>query len=156
MNAFLVMVGVAIVGLIIALWAVKKFNVKTKVFGVPLQYVLDVALLIVALVAVLVIKTVLGGKSKTIEALLAKLNMQKAQNNINIVNNDIKTKTDTITAIDQQIKTLQPATQKSDIDALIAQQNAAKQELEDLNKQKQTHTDVQTTLQQKIQDLAAL
>ena len=156
MNAFLVIVGVLVVGLIIALWVIKKFNVKTKVFGIPLQYVLDVALLLVAIIAVIVIKTALGDKSKALNTLLAKLNIMKAQNNINIVNDAIKEKTDNIAGIDQQIKALQPATQQSSIAALVAQQNSVKQELDDLNKQKQTHVNTQTTLQQQVKDLSSL
>jgi hypothetical protein len=156
MNAFLVIIGILIVGLLIALWAVKKFNVTTKVFGIPLQYVLDIALVLVAIIAVIVIKTALGGKNKTIEALLTKLNIMKAQNNINIVNDHIQDKTDAIATIDQKIKELQPATQQKDIDNLLAQQAAIKQQMQDLNQQKQNHTESQKTLEQKIKDMEAL
>jgi hypothetical protein len=156
MNAFLAIIGVLIVGLLIALWAVKKFNVKTKVYGIPLQYVLDIALVLTGITAVIVIKTVLGNNSTALKALLMKLNIMKAQNNINIANDEIKTKTDAIISIDQQIKNLQPATQQKDIDNLIVQQNAVKQQLQDLNQQKQTHISTQTTLEQQIKNLGSL
>jgi gas vesicle protein len=156
MNAFLVIVAVLIIGLLIAMWVVKQLNIKKKIWGIPLQYLLDTALLIVAVVAVIVIKNALGGKSRTIQALLARLNIQQTQNKINMVDDSIKEKTDAITNIDQQIKNLQPATNPADVNNLIAQQNAVKQELDDLNKQKQSHLDAQASLQQQIKDLEAL
>lgn len=156
MNAFLVITGALIISLIAALFIVKKFNIKRKIFGIPLQYVLDIALLFIAVVIVVVVKNALSGKNKTITALLNKLQINMTQNKINIVNDAIKEKTDNIASIDQQIKAIQPATQQSSIDALVAQQNSVKQELDDLNKQKQTHVTTQTTLQQQIKDLSSL
>jgi septal ring factor EnvC (AmiA/AmiB activator) len=156
MNAFLVIVGVLIVGLLIALWVVKQFNIQTKVFGVPLKYVLDVALLVVAVIAVVVVKTALANKSKALEALLMKLNIMQAQNKINIVNEDIKTKNDELDAVNKQLAAVEPGTKQSDVDALVAQKDASEKTIDDLNKQKAVHTTTQTTLSQKMKDMEAL
>jgi hypothetical protein len=155
MNAFLVITGILIVGMLITLWVIKKFNIQSKVFGIPLKYVLDVALVLTGTIALIIIKSALGGKSKTIATLLAKLQITGAQNKIDIVDEGIKEKTALIATIDQKIHAL-PATQQSDVDALVAQQNAVKKDLADLNAQKQDHTDNKTTLEQKIKEMESI
>ena len=107
MNAFLVIAGSLIVGLLIALWVVKHFQIKTKLWGIPLQYILDIALLIVAVITVIVIKTALGNKSKALEVLLARLKISQVLNSINIINDHITENQDSINSIDNQIKVLQ-------------------------------------------------
>jgi len=150
MNAFLVIIGSIIVGLLIALWAVKKFQIKTKVFGIPLQYVLDTALLLAAIILVIVVKTALGSKSKAIEQLLIKLRIMKSQNDINIVNDHIQENNDSISALNKQIAALQGSSDQAQIDALLRQKNEIEQELYDLNTQKQGHTDNKTSLEDRV------
>jgi hypothetical protein len=156
MNVFFVVTGIIIAGLLIALWVVKQFGIKTKLWGIPLQYILDVALLLVAIIAVVVVKTALGNKSKALETLLMKLNVMKFQNHINIVNDDIQVKNEELDSVNKQLAATQPGTKQSDIDALVAQKDAAEKVIEDLNQQKAVHTTNQETLQQKIKDAEAL
>jgi len=156
MNVFLCIVAVLIIALLVAMWVVKQLGIQKKIWGIPLQYLLDASLLVMAVVAVIVVKTALGGKSKMIQALLARLNIQQVQNRVNIIDDSIKEKNDAISNIDQQINALQPATNPADINNLISQQDAVKKELANLNQQKQTHLDTQTNLQQQIKNLESL
>ena len=154
MNAFLVIAGSLIVGLLIALWVVKHFQIKTKLWGIPLEYILDIALLIVATVLVVVIKTALGNKSKALEALLAKLKISQVLNSINIINDHITENQSSIDSIDSQIKALQGNTTNTDqITALTSQKDAIQKQIDDLNAQKQGHTDNKSSLEDRVKQM---
>ena len=154
MNAFLIIAGSLIVGLLIALWIVKHFQIKTKLWGVPLQYILDIALVIVGTILIIVVKTALGNKSKALEALLAKLKISQVLNSINIINDHITENQSTIDSIDSQIKVLQGNTANADqITALTNQKDAIQKQIDDLNAQKQTHTDNKSSLEDRVKQM---
>ena len=154
MNAFLIIAGSLIVGLLIALWIVKHFQIKTKLWGVPLQYILDIALVIVGTILIIVVKTALGNKSKALEALLAKLKISQVLNSINIINDHITENQSTIDSIDSQIKALQGNIANADqIVSLTSQKDAIQKQIDDLNAQKQTHTDNKSSLEDRVKQM---
>jgi septal ring factor EnvC (AmiA/AmiB activator) len=153
MNAFLVITGVVIVALLIALWVVKQFNIQTKLWGIPLKYILDIALILVAITAIIVVKVALGNKSKALDALLAKLQISQANNKISILDDHIATNQTAITSIDTQIKNLQGSSCAGQIDALTKQKEDIQKQIDDLNSQKQTHTDNKSSLEDRVKQM---
>jgi hypothetical protein len=157
MNAFLVVAGSLIIGLLVALWVVKQFNIQTKVLGVPLKYVLDIALVVVATVTVVVVKNALGNKNKALEALLIKLRISQAGNSINIIDDHLTENQSSISSIDSQIKVLQSnSTGDSQITALTNQKNAIQKEIDDLNMQKQNYADTKSSLEDRVKKMGDL
>ena len=153
MNAFLVITGVLIVAILITLWVLKKFNIQTKIFGIPLKYILDIALLLIGIIVVIVIKVALGNKNKQLEALLLKLRITKAQNDINIVNDHIQETHTAISTIDQQIAGLQGTSNQPKIDVLLQQKKEIEQQLADLNQKKQGHADNKFSLEERVKQM---
>jgi TolA-binding protein len=154
MNAFLVIAGSLIVGLLIALWVVKRFKITTKLWGISLQYILDIALIIVAVIMVVVVKTALGNKNKALEVLLAKLKISQANNSINIINDHITDNQNSINSIDSQIKALQGNTVNADkITSLTSQKDAIQKQIDNLNAQKQDHTDNKSSLEDRVKQM---
>jgi len=155
MNAFLVIAGSLIVGLLIALWIVKHFQIKTRLWGIPLQYILDIALVVVAVITVVVVKTVLGNKNRALEVLLAKLKISQASNSINIINDHLTTNQNSINSIDSQIKVLQSdAANVNQIASLSSQKDAIQKEIDDLNAQKQGHTNNKASLEDRVKKMS--
>jgi septal ring factor EnvC (AmiA/AmiB activator) len=155
MNAFLVIAGSLIIGLLIALWVVKHFQIKTKLWGIPLQYLLDIVLVAVAVITAVIIKVALGNKSKALEVLLAKLKISQAVNSINIINDHLTENQNNINDIDSQIKALQGNTANTDqITSLTSQKDAIQKQIDDLNSQKQGHTDNKSSLEDRVKQMS--
>jgi len=150
MNAFLVIAGSIIVGLLIALWAIKQFKVQTRVFGIPLKYVLGITLLVVAVIVVIVVRTALGNKNKQLEALLLKLRILQVKNKTDIIDEHIQQNNTTIAEIDQQISQIQGSSNQSKIDSLIKQKQDIEKKTQEFNQQKQTHADNKASLEDRV------
>jgi len=153
MNTFLVISGVVIVGLLVTLWLLKKFNIQKAVFGIPLKYIIDIVLVLVAIIVVIVVKAAFVKKNKALEALLLKLRIRQAQNNINIIDDHISQTDTCITGINEQIRRLEGQSDKTKIDALIQQKKEIENQLIALKNEKQGHQVDQESLQKQIDDM---
>jgi type II secretory pathway pseudopilin PulG len=154
MNAFLVIAGSLIVGLLIALWVVKHFQIKTKLWGIPLQYLLDTILVAVAIITAVVVKVALGNKNKALEVLLAKLQISQAKNSLDMIDEHLSQNQQTIATIDTQIGNLQSSSSVDQINALSKQKDDIKKKINDLNNQKQGYADTKSSLEDRVKKMS--
>jgi len=150
MNAFLVVSGIVLISVIGILFIIKKFNIKTRIFGISLQYVLDFVILIIVIVITIVVKTALKHKNRQLEALLLKFRILQVKNKTDIIDEHIQQNNTVITTIDQQINQIQGSSNQSKLDSLIKQKQEIEKKIQEFNQQKQTHADNKTSLEDRV------
>lgn len=137
MDTFLVIVGILLVTMIAAIIVINKLNLNVKIKGVDLKYWLTGGAIIVGVITLIVLKIVLGNKSRTIDELLAKLRKVKTDSDLKAIDEKIKVNGEKVEKIDSEINELKNdyESNKDKINQLESSKSDIDKQLEDLNNQ---------------------
>lgn len=135
MDTFLVVAGILLVAIIAAIIIINKLNLNIKIKGVNLKYWLTGAAIVVGLIALIVLKAVLGKKSRTIDELLAKLRKVKADSDLKVIDEKMKVNQEKTEKIDSEINELKKDydSNKDQIAKLESSKENIDKQIEDLN-----------------------
>jgi predicted RNase H-like nuclease (RuvC/YqgF family) len=136
MDTFLVITGVLFVAIIAAIIIINKLNINIKIKGIDLKYILTGSAVVVGLIALIVLKVVLGNKNKIIDELLAKLRKIQSDSELASIDIKIKDNQEKVDNIDNKIDVLKVdyENNKTEIERLEAEKNSIDQKIIDLNK----------------------
>ena len=106
MDTFLVIAGILFVVFIVAILIINKLNINIKIKGVNLKYWLTGGAIIVGIITLIVLKCVLGKKSRVIDELLTKLRKTKADADLKVIDEKMNNNQEKVDNIDGEIEVL--------------------------------------------------
>jgi len=124
MDMFLVIAGVVLLGIIVTIFIMYKKGFNFKLCGVQIKHWLIVIGIIIAVLAIIIIKIALGKKNDSIEGLLVKLRKSQADADLKVIDEKLQNNQTKIEKIDTELKGLE-------VDTVVNQKK-----IDNLNKKK--------------------
>ena len=152
MDTFLVIAGILFIGLIVAIFIINKMNINIKIKGVNLKYWLTGGAIIVGIISLIVLKAVLGKKSRVIDELLTKLRKTKADADLRVIDEKMNNNQEKVDNINGKIESLKENydTNKGKIEKLELTKASIDKQIVDLNENHNKKIEEKTTLDDAI------
>ncbi len=137
MDWIFVVVGAILIGIIVAVFIMYKKGFNLKLWGVQIKHWLIVIGIVVAVLAIMIVKIALGKKSDKIEDLLIKLRKSQADGDLRVIDEKLQNNQNKAEKINTELEGLEAAAgvNKKKIDNLNKKKANIDSQLEKINGQ---------------------